>query len=301
MVGGTKKLANGFDFTMTSHELWNYNQLGLIPGPNETDHDFLNRAEYCLKLKDELPKILGETNQNIDPTQFENAFFNIKESYDILPKWVPIFFTNHKLSFWHGGCAWIYQLTETTPTASFLQLRRNFLNRSKYLFYSRDELIAHELSHVGRMMFEEPKFEEFLAYRLSPSWFRRWFGPIIQSSTESMIFLLSLVMVLILDAYFFLSGNLLSLQMIMWLKVIPLALFVSGCFRVILRHYCFNRCLKKLTQILQNDEKKALAVAYRLTDKEIISFSKSSLDTIKQHIHKNGATSPRWKVISLYF
>lgn len=42
------------------------------------------------------------------------------------------------------------------------------------------------------MMYEEPKFEEILAFDSSTSVFRRFFGPIVKSSYESSIFILIL-------------------------------------------------------------------------------------------------------------
>ena len=90
----------------------------------------------------------------------DEASFKTKELYGIQPTWTPLFFNNYQLAPWHGGCAWIFQLTENAPTAALLQLRAPFRHQPTYLnLYRRDELIAHELSHVGRMMYQEPQFE----------------------------------------------------------------------------------------------------------------------------------------------
>ena len=92
-------------------------------------------------------------------------------------------FSNERLAPWHGGCAWIFQFAEGLPTAALIQLRQVFSRQPTFLgIYHRDELLTHELVHVGRMKFEEPRFEELFAYETSTSAFRRWFGPLIQAS-----------------------------------------------------------------------------------------------------------------------
>ncbi len=150
-------------------------------------------------------------------------------------------------------------------------------------------------------MYEEPKFEEVLAYRLSSSGFRRRFGAIIQSSTESMIFLLSLFIVILFDLYFFFTGDLVSLHMTMWLKILPLTLIIAAGIRLFIRQTTLNRCIQKLRNLLDNDEEKSQAVAYRLTDREIINFSSWPEEKIFNHIKDLESLTIRGRVLSQYF
>ncbi len=195
-----------------------YNREGLIPGPLENEEEFVKRALFCLNLKEELKKSseLDLPFNSIETSNDEilsDPFKTTLKLYGIAPSWVPLFFTNYQLAFWHGGCAWIFQLNNTTPFSALLQLRSNFTRKKKYLgLYERDELIAHEMSHVGRMLYEEPKFDELLAYQTSPSSFRRWFGPIAQSSRESFIFVLVLGVVLFTN---------LALHAFGWINFLP--------------------------------------------------------------------------------
>ena len=117
----------------------------------------------------------------------------MRRIYGFAPHWVPLFFSNYQLAPWHGGCAWIFQLNDNTPYAAFLQLRSAFRTQKRYLgMYERTELIAHEMAHIGRMMFEEPEFEEIIAFQSSTNRFRRFFGPLFRSSKESMLFVIVL-------------------------------------------------------------------------------------------------------------
>ncbi len=179
--------------------------MGLFPGPQETEDDYSNRAAYALSLKNLLGTELGNAIpfSGMPFAEEERLLTPLKitEKFDgIAPSWVPVIFSNYHLKPWQGGCAWIFQLTEDSPKASLIQLRKQFRDKDHYLkIYNKDELLAHEFSHAGRLAYEEAKFEEFFAYRTSSSWFRKIFGPIVKSSTESLMFLIVLFVGLMLD------------------------------------------------------------------------------------------------------
>lgn len=280
--------------------LYNYfNDQGLFPGPAESEENFTKRARYCLnldknletavgailpfKVKDRATKeILKEAEQITDPL------------YGIKPEWTPIFFSNYQLSPWHGGCAWIFQLNEETPTAAFLQLRARFRVQTKYLgIYRREELIAHELSHVGRMMYNEPKFEELLAFRSSKCKWRQFFGPIFQSSRETLFFILLLGLVIFTQ----LALITVSPQWSLALFWVPLLFIVFGIGRLIWKHWKFSLCLKNLNGLIEKPEH----LAYRLLDDEIILFGKKQ-SSILNYIDEQEKVSFRWKFLkSIYF
>lgn len=293
---------------LSEQELMEYNRVGLIPGPAETEQEFLKRAAYCLDLKNQIPRMLAHelpfATEEIHSTEeiLKAGCENARALYDIFPTWVPLFFSNYKLSFWHGGCAWIFQQTQNSPTSAFFQLRQNFRNSKKYLgIYDRDELISHELSHVGRMMFEESKFEEILAYRSSKSFFRRFFGPIVQSSYESTIFVLALFILIVLDFFVLTNGPIDSFNLIFMGRILVLCLIGYGIARLWLRQTQFKTCLKKLRKTLQ-DPHYADAVIYRLTDKEICSFSRQTPEEINHYADEQKTKTIRWKMIQdVYF
>lgn len=274
-------------FQLTNEDLNRLNKLGLIPGPDESEEEFVKRVEYCQKyLKGDVAKLVPfsiEVSENEDI--MHNALHKTAELFDIYPSWVPLFFSNYQLSPWHGGCAWITDASDDTPPYAFLQLRSVFKKSAKFLgIYSRDELIAHELVHVGRMRFFEPKFEEIFAFLTSSASFRRIFGPVIESARESYILMGTLFLVLVLQLFF---ASILML-------LIPLALAAFGLGRLMFRHSQFLKCHRQLTDIYDSSQI-ALAVMYRLTDTEICDFGSLSEEEIRAYAKQQN--SLRWRMI----
>ncbi|MBA3957310.1 MAG: hypothetical protein H0X51_02785 [Parachlamydiaceae bacterium] len=280
---------------MDDKELQSLNQQGLIPGPDEDATSFYARVQYCLNLKTELKSQL-DLPFSID-SESGNSLIRLvsqktEEFYGMSPTWVPVVFSNHKLSPWHGGCAWIFQATSESPLGAFFQLRKAFKYSYRYLgLYDRDELVVHEIAHIGRMAFQEPKFEEILAYRTSKNRFRRLFGPIVQSSRESLLFVMALFVSLVFNIF----GALEHTYSPLWFNILPLSLIVYGVCRVMLRHYQFCRCWRNLKELLGAREK-TNAVIYRLRDQEIIAFGKISPSTIQEYIKTQ--QSLRWRLLT---
>lgn len=284
---------------INNEELLNFNLLGLIPGPTEKEEPFKERCAYCLNLKKNIKEKIPFSAEDFPTEQlFTTPFKKTKKLFDIVPSWIPLFFSNYKLTPWHGGCAWIFQEEEKSPTGAFFQLRQSLRHSPTYLgLYDRDELIAHELSHVGRMQFEEPQFEEVLAYRTSNGKLRRYWGPIVQSPWESAFFVLALLLIFMLDLFFLFQGSLEIHRSLLWLKLIPLALLAFGMGRVILRQHQIKKCLKNLTAAVRLEEK-ANAILYRLKDSEIKQFGKMTPPEIWKYMIQHKDESLRWRLLS---
>lgn len=279
-----------------------WNQQGLIPGPDETEEEFLKRAQFCLNLGEELAKqthspIPFKTTDQASQSILTEATQISRPLFDIAPTWVPLFFNNYQLSPWHGGCAWIFQLTEETPTSAFLQLRKGFHDHSRYLgLYDRHELISHELAHVGRMMYQEPQFEEILAYQTSSSRWRRWLGPIVQSSKESMFFIILLGAVILADLASLTLHPGQSFPLSLWLKEFLMIILLFAIGRLGWRFWLLNRCLHQLTEAYQ-DSQSARHLLYRLRDHEIRTFASASPEAIKETIQAQLPSSFRWRFL----
>lgn len=287
--------------------LWKkWNEEGFFPGPDETEEEFQKRVEYCQHL---LPALESETDAfpfNLRDGQsqqiLEESFSLTEPLYGITPRWVLLFFNNTQLSLWHGGCAWIFQLHEHTPTAAFLQLRKSFRESPCYLgMYHRSELIAHEMAHIGRMMYQEPQFEEFLAYQSSTG-FRRWFGPIVQSSKETLFFILLLGLAVFADLALLLSdspasGTVNTLSW--WIKILPIGCVIFALGRLFYRHAILRKCLKNLEQLFLPSDAKHLL--YRLRDTEIKQFSRLSGLQIRDFIAASASHSFRWKFLDALY
>lgn len=286
---------------MNDQELLELNRIGLIPGPNESKENFLSRVNYCLNLKNEWQsKIPSDEVMTVSELSKE-ALNQSKFLFDIQPYWVPLFFSSHQLLPWTAGCAWIFQEDEKNETSAFFQLRPTLKENKSYLnFYDRDELIVHELSHVGRMLFEEPKFEEFIAYRSSSSSLRRFLGSIVQTSKESIIFMLILMFVFFFDLFFLFTNDPVVFKYGLLFKLIPISMILYGIRRSWVRHQTYLKARNQLQKIAR---KSSLvdAVLYRLTDFEIESFSKWNLEDIQAYFQNQKKQSLRLHLISIAY
>lgn len=289
---------------ISDQQLLDWNAEGLIPGPDENESQLSQRATYCLHLKErihsDLEKIFPLAAEEIAAEEIlDPALQKVKQLYEIAPHWIPLFFSNEHLTFWHGGSAWIFQQDESSPISAFFQLRRQFKNSDTYLgIYKREEIIVHELCHVGRMAFEEPKFEEIIAWQSSSSGWRRWLGPIIQSSWESALFVLILLGIVMLDVAALYWQDDTLYQISMWAKLLPVGLVGLALGRLWSRQTQFSTCLRHLQETVQ-DPQKARAILYRLTDQEILLFSRLKPADIK--LYSQSQNSLRWRLIHLAY
>ena len=242
------------------------NKRGLIHAPDESDDAYLLRCKLA-KKRDSFPH-----------SQLAADLF------DIEPDWVNLRYSDQRLRLWEGGCTWIESNHIT------LQLRKVFEKKSRYLGYSRDEIIAHELVHVVRSSFEEPIFEEILAYQTSTSLLRRFFGPIFRSSKESVFFIISLCVACFATLFA-------TFQTFVYLGA--LGVVAGGTFRLLKAQRIFSQTRKKIGQIVGKE--KALAVMLRLTDREIIRFSKMEKEQIVSYAVKMSRTQTRWRQIRLAY
>jgi len=135
---------------------------GFIQAPTESAECFKKRKKYCLKQKPEIshPKY----------------------------SWLPITYSDDKLSFFEGGATWIEEVEPGVFIPS-IQLRRCFLEKNSYMGYSKKEILDHETVHALRAAFDDDRFEEIVAYSTSPNFLRRYFGPMFRSTRSGYIFI----------------------------------------------------------------------------------------------------------------
>ena len=152
--------------------------------------------------------------------------------------------------------------------------------------YTRRELLAHEMSHIGRMMFQEPKYEEVLAYMTSPSLFRRWIGPLFSQNWEMMIFLILAIFVIMADVSALWWGGWESYIAIFPLKWIPLAWLGWLLGRLTLKQLKINKLKKRYP----------IQFLYCLTDVEIDAFAQMTHDEVRAYAGNQAC--PRWTMIT---
>lgn len=284
-------------------QLLEWNSLGLVPGPDETLDAFAERATRCLTLKQQ---VIGDLQEQLpfveaelsDESVLSRAESTTRELFDVYPSWIPLFFSNYQLLPWHGGCAWIFQTDINSPKMAFFQLRKAFAAHDTYLgLYHKDELVAHEIAHVGRMAFEEPKYEELIAYQSSQSSFRRWVGPLLQSAYEALVLLGLVLLCVIVDLFTLVFAYPGAFTAALWWKLLPLGYLSYLFVRLALRQKTFRRCKERLKEATGNTHA-AQAVLFRLTDKEVARFASLPPEQIRTEAQTAATQSPRWKVIA---
>ncbi len=202
---------------MEAKELLTLFQRGLIPGPTEKEEDFLSR------VKAHPPLIEWE---KVKPLPSQWGF-----SVD----WVPLVYSSQKLLPWEGALFWV------TKEKSHIQLHPKLQSRSLW-GNSLQDILHHESIHAAREAFNEPQFEEFLAYLTASSPWKRFLGPLFQRGWEFPLFTLSL---------FFLPYT------------VPIPLFFF--LRLFYKHWVLSRVKKKVS----------LPVLICLTDREIKACSRA--------------------------
>lgn len=274
---------------------------GLIPGPLETKEQFEERALFCLSLKEGvfqklMPKDSLVLESHVEKVILEESYKITEKEYGLAPKFLPIFFSNKGLSFWHGAALWIFQEKEEGPLGAFIQLRKSFYERNQFLFfYKRDEVIAHEMVHAARMAFQEPKYEEVLAYKTTSGLISKYIGPIISSSFQSRFFMILLAAIIMLDVSALYFGSIELYESTLLVKWGLLALVLMVFIKLLIKQKRVANVDDKLKKLYGSQGKTSLLF---LTDKEIDNFSKMEAEEILEYVEK--ASSFRLKVFNLY-
>jgi hypothetical protein len=283
------------------------NKQGFIPGPDENLKDFLLRVENTKKLSIDPKKFFKEKNQEF-LFDFDNKVkkprWNFTRSqlinlFDFSPIDLTLFYSDKKLSFFQGAATWIVELQDKLKIP-ILQFRKK-LHRSTYLkIYTLDELLAHEAIHCARVAFDEPKYEEIFAYMSSSSMLRKHLGPIVNNTKEVIIFFSNLFFYLLFQIFYTFTLYRPFIYISSCFGVILFSYLSLGLFRLFLKKIKLKKTFKKLLKVLK-DKKKARAVLFRLTDKEIENFSKLKKEDILLYLQKNEEKSLRLKVINLAY
>lgn len=257
--------------------LLNLNSRGIFPGLHENKEDFLKRSNWLKQMK------YSEALQ---------AFCLTEKIFNARPDWVEMRFEKKGLLPWEGAATWIDESAEH-GRVSFIQIKPTWAAR----LYPQSEVIAHEMVHAMRMMFEGDRFEEILAFRTSKNRFRRYFGPLFNRPSESKGFILWMLSSWILYWADFIFELPLGAEYLLLSPILPLS---WGIFRLMRSQSIFSRMLVHLKKAIGNPDH-SLAVALRLSDQEIEQFSKSSPEDIISYAAKEKEKSLRWEQIYLSY
>lgn len=251
------------------------NTRGILCGPFESCKDLQRRAGV-LELIKKNPQLLNSAKS------FDSVSFHEPMRYrelDLEISWLPCCFSTKKLSPWEPAAIWLMECEQII--LPLLQMKPDIKRLKK-------DITKHEMVHAARSAFDEPVYEEFLAYATFPSRWRKGLGPLFRSSKESMVFVLLSALPL-LEVF-------LPLQI--GLLFIPILSFMMILFmRLSLHTRIFKRMLRTIKQIFEVEA--PLQVALRLSDQEIRLFGVCSLEEVTQYIFEQHCT--RWhQILSSY-
>ncbi len=158
---------------------------GFLPGVAENETEFFARVAATLeahksfleKLESERELLVfGEVRvsetDRIPAEITAEAEEVTRRLYDFGIEHVPGFFLSRDVGLLWGGC----MISDPDEFLSIFLIRGAFRTRRKWLFYNRQELLAHELCHSMRQSLRDVPLEEFFAYQTSPSRLRRYLG-----------------------------------------------------------------------------------------------------------------------------
>lgn len=176
---------------------------GLMPIPGEDAGAF---AERLARLAEALQLLAHDVRKNgnfevapgikisakntIPPSIINEALAVNEKLYDVRPDWVPGFFANESFGFFWGGCS----LSDPESGLALFIIRKSFKQKRKWLFYNRQELLSHELTHAAHQAYDQWQFEEYFAYRTAHSPFRRWLGSSFIHKFDAWGFLLPILL-----------------------------------------------------------------------------------------------------------
>lgn len=254
--------------------LLNLNLRGLFPGPSETFEAFFARVE-SLSSK--------------EVSEYSSALVHLNKIYNAAPDWMEATVQSQGLMPWEGAVLWIEESSAQVRTCR-IQLNDSFLSR----LYPRDEMLAHELVHAMRLMFDEKRFEEILAYQTSKNRFRRYFGPLFSTPKETKGF----IALVLLTSVSYWAEVIFNLDLVgEYILALPFFALGLGIFRLWRSQRIFSKALRKIKQLIPASLN-PIVIALRLTDAEIERFAKSSSEETRHFIKEQSQRSLRWRQLN---
>lgn len=232
-------------------------------------------------------------NRRIGPEILQEAAELNRKFYDFEIDWVPGFFLPRSLGLLWGGCA----ISFPEDSLSIFLIRSNFAKKHRWLFYRRDELLAHELCHIARMPLHDRVFEEHFAYRLSPSRLRRYLGNCFQSTADALYF--------IIPFFILLLAQTLKTFLADWLPMFPFWILTAAypAFLLTRNQLSRNKFFKAKKNLEEVKIKNPLPVLFRCTKEEIYTMAafRKDLLGLQEWVGKKTRTELRWKIMAQRF
>ncbi len=181
---------------------------GFVPAPGMTMEEFLQQTEKILETHrrfDEALETDGSADifntvtvhpeERIAPELVEEIAGVTEDLYGFAVRHVPGFYLTRAVGLLWGGC----MLSDPDEHFSVMLLRNAFRKHRRFLNYTRDELLAHELCHSVRQSLTEITLEEYFAYRTSKSPVRRYLGNCFIRDIDALLFVLPMLLLPVVE------------------------------------------------------------------------------------------------------
>ncbi len=287
-------------------ELIELDKKGILVGCKEDIESFKKRLLSIVAEIDELENKLKNNNEAEVFTDYickskdlityeyiKKLSSKTEEKYSFAVDWVPGFYNSKGLGLFGGGCS----ITSENGFCIII-LRKQFQKRPKWLLYTADEIIVHELTHTARSPINDSKLEEFFAYSLSPSSLRRYLGNCFKSSYDLILLLAPILLLLCMEILIIMGYENIPIY-IFWIIIFiypVIALFKNAFSRKLFFKAKIN-LIKQMNLTLKNAE----SILFRCSYDEIKELSKKNdKKSIAEWINDKQAEL-RWKVIKKRF
>ncbi len=239
-------------------------------------------------------KIYATNNNLIDADILAEASEYTEKAYNFSINWIPGFFLSKGLGLLTGGCS----ATSETGFTFFL-IRSSFSSKKKWLWYSRNELLSHELCHSARAPVKDRHLEEFFAYKLSSSPFRRFFGNCFQGVFDAILLLMPLFLLLAMQ----IINTFLFSSITMW--IFWITAFIYPIFLLIRNQVYRNIYFRARNSLLSTfgNNTPFDSILFRCSTEEITQIGEfiNSPEKLKKWIEDNVLKELRWQVINKRF
>lgn len=231
------------------------NDRGLFLGPAENEALFAQRVAAAEPLP----------THPLSLAHFQTLF-------GARPDWVEIQIKNQGLSPWEAATTWIH--TEANkPRSVCIQLKSDTPPKG----YTLEEILSHELVHATRIAFDEPRFEEILAFQTSKKRWRRYLGPLFNRPCDVLI--LGLCMLTVWG---------LHLVELLWNKelyadrtvALPFLFLAYLTLRLVRSQYLFSKARKSAENLVGKEN--ALGLLLRLSDAEILTLAAATSSDVQK-------------------
>ena len=280
---------------------------GFLMAPGEDISDYKQRLLDMGNAYGEIEKdiqgtkdynIFGEfvlnTEKRINTEILDEAAALTRKYYDFSINWVPGFFLSKSLGILWGGCAIGFPENQV----SVFIIRANFAEKKRWLFYRRDELLAHELCHVARMPVRDRTFEELFAYRLSPSRLRRYMGNCFRHDYDAVLFIVPIFLLLAAQV----SRLFFNLERKFPIWPFWIIAAVYPIFLLLRNHFNRRIFFKAKKNLEKAGISRPLPILFRAAINELREISElKNPDELKKCLEDKAESELRWKVMKFRF